>query len=300
MDAMTRARYQAWVKRRIFKRVVIPGVLLLVVLIGVTWGLRWLGNREDVEEDDATSCLQEPCPEGLTTEPADERLEQPVMSRQPTYQDFNFSIYNEAAIVEVGAQYLNSYLVLVNKVFRLPEDFSPRDLVVPEVLATWGHDNTNHQMRQVAASALEALFNAAYEEAGLTLWAFSGYRSFEEQAYAHQYCLSTHGCDEGEKRSARPGHSEHQTGLTMDITAASVGGILTQELSKTPEGIWVAENAHRFGFIIRYPEGKTHLTGIIFEPWHIRYVGREAATYIFENDLVLEQYIFPLPQWEQP
>jgi len=284
MAADIRARYEAWVRRRILRRVVRSCVLLLALSMGLILGLGNGGNM--------------PC--GLfcsnEVDDHDELLDQPVVSLQPTYQDFDFSTYNEDAIVEIDAAYLNSYLILVNKVFRLPEDYVPEDLVVPKVLSAWGHDNTNHRMREVAARALEDMFDAARDDAGLILWAVSGYRSFEDQTNTHRHCLGTYGCDEAEKKSARPGHSEHQTGLTMDVTAASVGGILTQEFSNTPEGIWLVENAHRFGFIIRYPYGRINLTGIVFEPWHIRYVGTSAATYIFENGLVLEQYIFPAPR----
>ena len=91
--------------------------------------------------------------------------------------------------------------------------------------------------------------------------------------------------------SARAGHSEHQTGLAVDITSDSVNEELTVEFGETEEGKWVAENAHRFGFIIRYPEDKTLLTGYQYEPWHLRYVGIDAATEIYENGWILEEYI---------
>jgi len=283
MDADTRSRYKVWVWKKIFRRVIVPSVLLLTLLIGSIFGLRMI-NNDNEDADDVE--------EGL--------LDQPAVSIVPTYQDFDFSIYNENEIVEVDPAYLNSYLVLINKVFRLPENFSPQNLVVPEVFSAWGHDNTNHRLRETAARALEDMFRAAYEDGGLTLWITSGYRTFEDQADTYRYFVDTHGLEEAENMSARPGHSEHQTGLVADVTAASVGALLVEEFSNAPEGVWLRENAHRFGFIIRYPDGRMDLTGFGYEPWHIRYVGIEAATYIFENDIVLEQYIFPHPKWEQP
>ena len=286
MDEATRVRYRAWVRRRIFKRIIMPSMLLLVLLIGAFSGIISFGsNDEEVDNIDISYDEVVDLNESLTQ----------VVSGEPTYEDFDFSTYNEDAIVEIGAAYLNSYEVLVNKVFRLPEDYSPEDLVLPDVLSAWGHDNTNHRMRETAARALEDMFNAAYEEEGLILWVASGYRSFEEQEIKHQYFVDTHGREEAEIMSARPGHSEHQTGLVIDVTSASVGALLTEEFANEPEGSWLRDNAHKFGFIIRYPYGKMNLTGVGYEPWHIRYVGVSAATYISENDIVLEQYIFPRP-----
>jgi len=296
MDQATRKRYRAWVRRRIFKRIVMPTVLLLVLLTGFIFGVRSFGSGDEELLDVSYFNENNKVDESIDDY---ESLTQPV-SALPTYQDFDFSTYDEDEIVEIDARYLNSYLVLVNKVFRLPEDYSPEDLVLPEVLSAWGHHNTNHRMRETAARALEDMFGTAYEDEGLIFWVASGYRSFEEQKNKHQYFIDTHGREDAEKMSARPGHSEHQTGLVVDVTASSIGALLTEELSNVPEGIWLRENVHKFGFIVRYPYGRMNLTGVGYEPWHIRYVGIEAATYIFENDIVLEQYIFPLPKWEQP
>jgi len=300
MDENTKAKYKTWVRRRIIKRIVVPSVLLLVVVFGLIFGLRSWGNGDD--DDEIVTEIYEETNDDSEYVEEDEEDDSLTMSviNQPTYEDFDFSTYNEDAIVEHDATYLDSYLILVNKVFSLPEDYSPSDLVLPEVFSAWGHDNTNHRMREVAASALEDMFASAYEDEGLILWIASGYRSFEEQAYKHQYFIDTHGSVEAEKMSARPGHSEHQTGLVVDVTSASVGALLTEDFANELEGRWLQENAHQFGFIIRYPSEKMALTGVEYEPWHIRYVGISEATYIFENDIVLEQYIFPLPQWEQP
>ena len=301
MDAETRARYEAWMFKRILRRVIIPGLLLFVLLIALIMGLRSCGSDDEAPEQtpEETVCTteeDEACEEALEPDDAESR---PASSRQPTYEDFDFTTYNEDTMIEIGSEYLNSYVILVNKAFRLPENYEPADLVVPNVLAVWGAENVL-RMRESAARALEALFEAAYEDEGLELWVVSGYRSFEDQVTRHQYFVDTHGTQAAETMSARPGHSEHQTGLAMDVAAASVGALLTEEFSNAPEGVWLRENAHRFGFIIRYPYSRRNLTGIGYEPWHIRYVGVDAATHIFEHDLVLEQYVFPVPRWEQP
>ncbi|WP_054754962.1 M15 family metallopeptidase [Piscibacillus salipiscarius] len=135
-------------------------------------------------------------------------------------------------------------------------------------------------MREEAAQALEELFQAA-ENSGYTLVAQSGYRSVERQASIYNNNIATKGQEWTDQYSAAPGHSEHNTGLAMDITIPlEAGGFLGLEeaLGDTEPGQWVAENAHKYGFVIRYPEGKSDITGYNYEPWHLRYFGKELAT----------------------
>ena len=89
---------------------------------------------------------------------------------------------------------------------------------------------------------------------------------------------------------AKPGFSEHQCGLSADVSSKSVNLQLTIDFEHTKEGIWLFNNAHKFGFIIRYPKGKEYITGYAYEPWHIRYVGKSIATTIFNNNLTLEEW----------
>ena len=89
----------------------------------------------------------------------------------------------------------------------------------------------------------------------------------------------------------KPGQSEHQSGLAADVSSPSVNYALTESFGKTDEGIWLAQNAHKFGFIIRFPDGKESITGYLYEPWHIRYVGESVATEIYAKDLTLEEYL---------
>lgn len=177
---------------------------------------------------------------------------------------------------------------LINKERALPADYAPSDLVklqVPTVLA----NAEINQLRQPASEALSALFEEALTQ-GFTLRARSGYRSYSTQNSLFQSSVARNGLEHANKYSARPGHSEHQTGLAMDITASSVNNQLSESFGTTQEGIWVAENAHRFGFIIRYPKGKEEITGYNYEPWHLRYVGLELATEIYNSGLTMEEY----------
>lgn len=181
-------------------------------------------------------------------------------------------------------------LVLVNKNRNLPSDYVPDDLVFPNVRFTFEGFDEKKQMRKEAAEALEELFKAAEEE-GIYLFAVSGYRSYNRQKYLFDTRAARDGFEEANKLTAYPGQSEHQTGLAMDVSCQSVGFDLTQKFGQTVEGIWLKENAHKFGFIIRYQEDKVDITGYSYEPWHIRYVGKEAAKEIYERNITLEEYL---------
>ena len=180
-------------------------------------------------------------------------------------------------------------LILFNKQNRAPA--VPVTLVKPDVTPTRESVAENIYMRPEAASALEALFEGA-AEAGLTLYATSGYRSYSTQKAIFDRKAAERGEQAANRSVAKPGYSEHQTGLAMDIEGeTTLGTGLTEAFGESPEGIWVAEHCHEYGFIIRYPKDKTNITGYIYEPWHIRYVGVEAATEITELGVTFEEYI---------
>lgn len=182
----------------------------------------------------------------------------------------------------------DSLLVLVNKTHGIDHDYVPADLIQVSQTPLPGSRDT--QMRKKAGEALINLFNAASEQ-GLTLYCASGYRSYETQIETYQENISAYGEDEGSHLSAEPGFSEHQTGLVMDVTCEAMAMDLNENFINTPEGQWVAENAHNFGFIIRYPKDKTEITGYSYEPWHLRYVGMEAAAAMHESGQCLEEYL---------
>ncbi|WP_284140826.1 MULTISPECIES: D-alanyl-D-alanine carboxypeptidase family protein [unclassified Virgibacillus] len=190
--------------------------------------------------------------------------------------------------VEVSNPY--EILVLVNKSHALPETFIPEDLVTPAVRFPFSEDLPKKQMRKPAAEALEKMFAAA-DKAGVDLFAQSGYRSFTRQQSIFAANVSKNGEEAANKYSARPGESEHQTGLTMDVTSPAVSFDLIIEFGETPEGKWIQTHASEFGFIIRYPKGKEEITKYQYEPWHLRFVGKKAAKEITDNKLTLEEYV---------
>lgn len=183
----------------------------------------------------------------------------------------------------------NSIAVVVNKERYLSDDYIPSDLAEVNVPFSFEGQNERRYLRQEAAEALERLFAQA-EHDQMNLVAVSGYRSYATQHSLFHHYVSIHGEEETLTFSAYPGTSEHQTGLTMDVSTPSIGNALKQSFADTKEGQWVKENAAEFGFIIRYPEHKEHITGYTFEPWHLRYVGTPLAQILVEQDLTLEEY----------
>lgn len=175
-----------------------------------------------------------------------------------------------------SATNIDSYTVLVNKFHALPQDYVPKDLVYI--------GNTSYQMRKVAANALEKLIAAANIE-GRILIPFSTYRSYSYQNTLYEMYLKKDPIALVDTYSARPGHSEHQTGLACDIRSAGLTANLTDS-----DYEWMLENAYLYGFIVRYPKNQSAVTGYQEEPWHIRYIGIEHATRIYNMGITFDEY----------
>ena len=180
---------------------------------------------------------------------------------------------------------LGGNLFLVNKEYMIGADYVPDDLVMPDVKKS----SSAVLMRKEAAQALEEMFAAAKEEK-ITLVAVSGYRSYQTQRAIYNRRRKAAGKAHVERFVAVPGASEHQLGLAMDVSRSKTAG-LKASFGKTKEGIWLAENCYRFGFILRYRQEWEDVTGYGYEPWHIRYVGKEHALRIRELDVPLEEYV---------
>jgi len=151
-------------------------------------------------------------------------------------------------------------------------------------------------VRLAAVQAFYELAAAAEDEADLDLGARSAYRSFRTQCLTFNYKVDQYGLEHAAQFSARPGRSEHQLGTAIDITSASLGWRLTQSMGDSPEGVWLVQNAYRFGFGLSYPPGYEHLTGYAYEPWHWRYIGRDAAVEMAASGLTLIEYLFACEQ----
>lgn len=149
-------------------------------------------------------------------------------------------------------------------------------------------------LRQEAATALTTMAQSA-EEAGIRLSVISAYRSFATQQVLFAQYSSIYGEEAANTFSARPGYSEHQLGTTIDFGNNDVND-LTKEFENTRQGRWLMENAHYFGFVMSYPEGKEDITGYIYEPWHYRYIGTKYANDFRKSGLTLNQYLARLTQ----
>ncbi|MCP3763112.1 M15 family metallopeptidase [Domibacillus sp. A3M-37] len=234
-----------------------------------------------------TSAEEETATETEQTAPA----EKPAAEKE-TGPVIDASYFNELKEVD-GLQVIQNPenpLVLVNKEFALPSAYTPPDLVRPNVQYSFGdQDIEKSYMRREAAAALETLFKGAKED-GQYLFAVSGYRSYDRQEEILAAGAAASSEEEALKSIAPPGMSEHQSGLAMDISSESNGFELNQSFETTAEGQWLKDHAHEYGFILRYPKGKEDITQYIYEPWHFRYVGGDAAVMIYENDWTLEDY----------
>lgn len=171
----------------------------------------------------------------------------------------------------VEPTYINGILV-VNKKYGLPPSYAPG-------------------INPTAQAALNEMMADA-RSAGHELSVISSYRSYSYQQDLYNRYVSSHGEAQAKRFAAQPGHSEHQTGLTFDLGGTeSQGNWLSGSFGDTPAGKWLAANAHKYGFIVRYPKGKEAITGYIYEPWHFRYLGVENATKVYNSGLTLEEFL---------
>ena len=163
-----------------------------------------------------------------------------------------------------GITYVDG-IMMVNKTYSLPDTYDPGGLT-DEFMAAF------EEMKAAAAND------------GIDLFIASGYRDYNYQVELYEKYVSVDGIELADTYSARPGHSEHQTGLTADINSAD------ESFEGTPEAIWLDQNCYKFGFIVRYPKGKDAFTGYEYEPWHLRFIGKEKAKIIYDSGLSLEEY----------
>lgn len=180
-------------------------------------------------------------------------------------------------------------LCLVNRESVLDKSYEPDDLIKPDVDTRKESLQDRIYMRPEAAHALEDMFAAALTEKGYSLLAVSGYRSYGYQQVLFNQKASAVGAAKASLTVAKAGQSEHQLALAMDVQCADEP-TLSEDFAYTKEGQWVEENAHRFGFIIRYKEEWTEITGYAYEPWHLRYIGVAHATAVHMLNIAYEHY----------
>ncbi len=209
-------------------------------------------------------------------------------------KDSDKNLTDVVAIVNVNANndwYTNTKktdlskgnLILTNKFYSLDNTYNSDNMVTVSKRYSYGE---NQMLTTDTYDAFLNMFNAAKKE-DLTLIINSSFRSYEDQEEVYDYYKTTKGESEANKIAAKPGFSEHQTGMAVDIQTY---GSRASTFEEFEEFKWLQDNAYKYGFILRYPKGKEYLTGYEYESWHYRYVGIEASTYIHENDITFDEY----------
>lgn len=247
-------------------------VVILILVLAV--GLGYVGYNRYIKKDDASSTNSS-------------------TSSQQTKNSGNGFNKSQYSLTDP-----TSIWVIVNKQNGIPTTYEP-DVVVPDVRLRLGSSEQQMHISSVAAPAIKEMFDAAKAD-GVNLVFGSGYRSATLQKQFYDSYVAQDGQVKADTYSARPGHSEHQTGLALDITSSNGTCHLEICWEGTPEGKWVAANAYKYGFILRYPNGKEGITGYQYEPWHFRYVGKELAAQIQSSGQTLEEFFGypPAPNYD--
>lgn len=205
-------------------------------------------------------------------------------SSKEIIRDVNANIDHDFYTLDLKSNSEDNTLIIANKHYKLNSDFQGLDLVYMD--EKYWYYNVKYQLNNEAYKNFELMWSDANKE-GLNFAVYSAYRSYQTQENIYARYVNTDGQLLADTYSARPGHSEHQTGLAVDLKSKTMN---TDYFEKTLEYSWLKENAYKYGFIERYPAGYEFLTGYQYEPWHWRYCGVECATYIKENNITFEEY----------
>ena len=241
----------------------VAAVLLAALTIS---SLTACGKKENTGNNSQTTVTQDNGQSSDTN--TQEQTTEPATTQEPTTQVEGFvGVSSTGRTIQNidGITYVDG-IMIVNKTYPLPSWYNPGGL------------------SQEALDAFAVMQNDAVAQ-GLNIWIQSSFRTYDYQAYLYDSYVAADGKAAADTYSARAGHSEHQSGLCFDLNT------IEDSFAYTPEGKWVDANAHKYGFIIRFPKGKESITGYKYESWHLRYVGTELATYMYNNNLCLEEYL---------
>lgn len=183
----------------------------------------------------------------------------------------------------------NDLLAIVDKEYGLSSDYYPSDLVnirANDIKTA----NSALNVRSIVIDDLSEMISDSKGD-GVDLVVLSAYRSYYKQSSIYNSYLNTIGYVETERAVARAGHSEHQLGTTIDFATPEIGYVTSSAFGSSKAGIWIADNGYKYGFVMSYPEGSEPVTGYKYEPWHFRYVGKEAASEIHESGKIPDVYL---------
>lgn len=253
---------------------VIVGLVAVGLLIFVL--VRGSGTKNNSESNvDETVISENENTENVEEENLEKTEEEP---KEVVESDVTVKPEPQTWPVNLTMEQASDLLVVVNKKHKLPSEYAPNLTGV-----------NGGQLRPEAATALAKLMTDA-SNAGAGMKIISSYRSYSTQVSTYNKWVNLQGQAEADRSSARPGHSEHQTGLAVDLGVPSGNCDLLICFGTTSQGIWLKNNAHKYGFIVRYPEGQESATGYQYEPWHMRYLGVDVATAVYNSGKTLDQY----------
>ena len=249
---------------------------VIVVWVGINdWNIdksiEELRNLTEVKQTVEVDKVEEPIVEKPIVEEPKEEI---PIKEEPVVEEVDMSgakgyVGNELLPLEPTVV---EGIVIASKKYPLPSDYAPGE-----------SKEARAAFQEMAAEATLS---------GYTLIAFSAYRSFDYQTKLYDRYVTNDGQTAADRYSARPGYSEHQTGLAFDIGEQHFEQHFAREsFGETEAGKWVAANAHKYGFIMRYPNGSEKITGYMYEPWHFRYIGKELALQVYEANVTLEEFL---------
>ena len=256
-------------------------IYLITIFVGIVIKLT-VENKKPKADDNATTTTEEVTEATTTTTTTVATTKKTTQAASYNYEKIltptggevigKTSKGYEIRVVD-GLYYIGGYLI-ANKTYDLPKNYNPGSL------------------NATVKTAADRMFAAAKSEKGFNMWAQSGFRSWDTQNSLYTKYKNRDGQAEADKYSARPGYSEHQTGLAFDVCATGKSCI-DSGFDNTPEAKWLSENAYKYGFILRYVKNKVNETGYMYESWHFRYVGTELATKLYNNGdwITLEDYL---------
>lgn len=254
-------------KDRLHAEMILVGAALLIVALIVTLIIRAGKNKDGntpYSPSESESSSVERSDEGRIRNNGDLSNSNNNTSTAENTDLYKGQAEGHQMTTQNGVTYIDGILI-VNKTFSLPNNYDPG-------------------LSAEAEAAFNDMAAQAWSE-GITLWICSGYRSYSEQETLFNGYAYQRGLEDADEVSARPGHSEHQSGLCMDVNTTDFS------FTGTAEAIWLEQHCAEYGFIIRFPEGKESITGYAYEPWHIRYVGVETAQQISSKGVCLEEYL---------
>jgi len=255
-------------RRRVMRNRIIFGAIVLLILLGIIFSIRGC-----VKHHQAKVKAKQEAQEKKSKDPAEEARKKAIKAAKK----------RENPLTEDTGD----ILMIVNKEYGLSEEYKPNDLTKVEHCDFSVGSDECHQLKKEPAEAIEEMFAAARED-GYEIIMRTGYRSYGYQAALYESYKEQDGEEAADKYSARPGSSEHQSGLCCDV---GIEGKDLNAFEGTDEAKWIADNSWKYGFVVRYPQDKEDITGYMYEAWHIRYVGKEAAKYMHEKNLTLEEYL---------